>query len=381
MGIGTRRRWALGAGLAIAALAVAAGVAYGVAVSALRGRLEAALGPRSEMAAIAVGWSGVVVHDLRVPAPKGWPAKETFRAERVEIAPTLLSFFSSRHRIRSVTVTKPYISVVRSRARKLAALPGLFPSGTRPGEAEVAVPDLTIRTIALEDGVLEIFDESVGPPPVKLRLEQFEATLHDVDIPALQGRSEFTFDAVVKGKARDGRAHIAGWVELETNDYSIKTELRSVDLVPLEPYLVRDGARAIRAGSLDLDLQSDVRGGQLMAPGKLALVGLELEPDEGVLGTFMGLSRKAMLASLRDKGDRIEVDFVLEGDVTKPEFSLGETLSTKIEFSLAKALGISIEGLAEGVGTIGLKSGEAAGEAVEGIGGAIEDLIEGRPKE
>lgn len=379
MGIRTRRSWALGAGLLIAALAVAGAVAYGIAVSALRGRIEAVLGERGEVAALTVGWSGVVAQDLRVAAPKGWPAKETFRAERVEIVPSLASFFSTRYRIGSVSLINPYISVVRTRARKVAALPGLFPADS-DDEQKAPSRDVTIGEITLEDGVIEIFDETGGSPPVRLRLEQVEATLHDVDIPALRGRSDFELAGVVQGKAHDGRARISGWAELGTRDSSIKTELRSVDLIPLEPYLVKDGERGIRGGSLDLDLQSDVRNGQLTGPGKLTLTGLQLEEDEGALGTFMGLSRKAMLASLRDRGDKIEVDFVLEGDLNNPEFSLDEALGTKVAFSLAKVLGVSIEGLATGVGTIGVKGGEAAGEAVEGIGGALEDLLEGRPE-
>jgi hypothetical protein len=378
--MGTRRAWLRGAGTASAVLIVAGAVAYGVAVDALRTRLEAALGPRGTVAAIEMDWSGVAVEDLRVASPEGWPARETFRAERVAIVPRPRSLFSDRWWIWSVTATKPYISVVRAKGRKLSALPGVFPDAARPAEARADPPKIWIHAVELEDGVLEIFDESAGPPPVKLRLEQVEAKLHDVDIPALRGRSAFTLDAVVKGKAHDGRAHVAGWAELATRDCSITTELRSVDLVILEPYLIRKGETGIRAGSLDLDMRSNVQDGRLSAPGKITITGLELAPAEGVLGTFMGISRTSLLTGLHEKGGKVEMDFTLEGDVRNPRFSFDETLTTKLAYSLAKALGVSLQGLAEGVGTMGLKGGEAAGEAAEGIGGALEDLFEGRPK-
>jgi hypothetical protein len=150
MGIGTRRRWALGAVLAVAALALAGVVAFALAVSGLRDRLEVALGPRAEMASLRVGWSGVVLEDVRVPGPKGWPAKETFRAERVEIVPTLRSLFSDRYRIWSVTLIKPYISVLRTRARKVTTLPGLFEGNATGSAARRGDPEDRARRRVLE---------------------------------------------------------------------------------------------------------------------------------------------------------------------------------------------------------------------------------------
>jgi hypothetical protein len=103
----TRRRWLIGAGLALAALAAAAIVAFGAAVALLKGRVAQALGPTSEVAALRVGWSGVVIEGLRIPGPPGWPAKDALRAERVTVTPTLRSLISGEtYRIASVTITR-----------------------------------------------------------------------------------------------------------------------------------------------------------------------------------------------------------------------------------------------------------------------------------
>ena len=45
----------------------------------------------------------------------------------------------------------------------------------------------------------------------------------------------------------DGRAHVAGWIDIATRDSSIATRLRSVELVPLQPYLIRKGETGIGA--------------------------------------------------------------------------------------------------------------------------------------
>ncbi len=373
----TRRRGYLAAALAVVVSAAAGFAAFRMAVSQLERKVAEVLGPSSEMSALRVGWSGVVIEGLHIAAPSGWPSPDALRAERVLIVPTLRSLVSGDfYRIRLVTVTRPYLSALRKDGEISLALPGLRGEASAPGGGTLAV----FYEITLEDGVIEIFDATVATPPLRIRLEQIEARLEDVIVPGLSGRSAFTLDGVVKGAPPDGIAHVDGWVEIGTQDSSITTRLRSVDLVPLAPYLIKPDEPPMRAGRADLDLHSEVRDGRLRAPGSLTITGLELEPPEGVFGTFMGLSRRAAIASLEEKGERITVDFAIEGAVTNPEFSLNEALSTQLTYSLAKALGLSIGGLVEGVGMIGLEGGEAAGDAATGIGGWIWDLFDSEPE-
>jgi Domain of Unknown Function (DUF748) len=377
-----RRRWLRGALLALVALALTGAVAFRAAVSLLKGRVAEALGPTSEMADLRVGWSGVVIDGLRIPAPEGWPAKDALRAERVTIVPTLRSLVAGdTYRIWSVKVARPYLSMLRRPGGSYLALPGIHHDATpAKGAAPGASPAVSFGKIALVDGVLEIFDATVATPPLKIRLEQIEANVHDVNAPGLHGRSRFELDGVVKGVREDGRAHVAGWIDIATRDSSIETRLRSVDLVPLQPYLIRKGEAGVRGGRFDLDLQSEVRDKHLHAQGTISFIGLQLDPGGGVLNTFMGIPRSGLLASLEEKSGKLSADFTLEGDLDNPEFSLNEALSTRLAFSLAKTLGVSLGGLVEGAGRLGQKGGEAAGDAAKGMGGAIRDLFEGKPK-
>jgi hypothetical protein len=64
-----RRRWLLAAGLLLAGTTVAGLIAFRMAVSALEGKVAEALGPTSEIGALRVSWLGVVIEDLRIPAP------------------------------------------------------------------------------------------------------------------------------------------------------------------------------------------------------------------------------------------------------------------------------------------------------------------------
>lgn len=86
--------------------------------------------------------------------------------------------------------------------------------------------------------------------------------------------------------------------------------IASVALAALQPYLPKAADAGMRAGSLELELASTVERGRLRAPGLLTLSGLELAPASG---SFLGLPREAVLALLRNRAGRIELDFVLDG--------------------------------------------------------------------
>lgn len=381
MSLGARRRWLWVAAAAFAALAALGAVAYRMAVASLEGKLVGALGPSSELAGLRVGWSGVSAIGLRIAAPKDWPTPDSFRAERVRIVPTLRSLFSRTYRIRSVIVTKPYLAMLRTRDGKLLALPSLLARAQSPSGAGDSPTSVVLGHIALEDGVLEIFDETVPRPPLRIRLEQIEASLDEVSVPDFRGRSRFQLEGAVKGVAHDGHASLSGWVEIATRDSSAMTRLRSVDLLAFEPYLIREGEAGVRRGSFDLDLRSDVRASRLSAPGRITLSHLELLPEAGATDTFMGIPRRSVLAGLANKKDEIQFDFTLDGDLGNPQFSLNESLSTRLALSLAKTLGVNLSGLAQDVGEVGLEGGEAAEKAAKGAGTTLWNLLRGKSKD
>jgi hypothetical protein len=327
----------------------------------------------------------VDVGELRIKGPRGWPAADTLRAERVVIVPSLRSVLSRQIGVQSITIIRPYLSALRTKDGGLRVVPSLLAGTAGKGEpAGSSAPDaprtVTVGRITLRDGVLEFFDATVTQPSLKIRLEQVQATLHDMVVPALTGKTRFNLAGVLKGVQRDGALTIAGWAEFATEDSSVKTTLRTVDLVALQPYLIKAPETGVQKGTLDLDLQSDVSKGRLMAPGKLTISGLELAPAKSAFGTFMGVPREAVVASLKNGDNKIAVNFVLEGDVNNPQFSLNETLTTRLASSMAESLGVSLGGVATGVGALGQRGVEAAGKAGRGLGSAVQRLFGGQKK-
>jgi hypothetical protein len=364
------QRWVVIGLAVIVSLAVllAGGLYFGA--KALKGKVEQALGPESEIGEIRLGLTSVEVIKLRLKAPAGWPAPDTLRAERIRIAPDLLALLSAKVSISSIVVEGAYVSALRSADGKLRVVPSLLEKKDDKKEAGKG-PEVGIGAIELKDGVLEFFDATVKKPAHKIRLEQLQAKVTDLHLPDLKARSKLHLDGVLKGVRSDGKILIDGWMEFASKDSDLRNTMRGVDLIALQPYLLKASEGGVRKGTLDLDLQSTIKANHLHAPGTLTLNGLELESG----GTFMGMPRAAVVGLMKGKDDKITIKFTLDGKLDDPNFKLNEGFSTKVAASLGNVLGVSVEGLAKGAGAIGQKGVEAAGGAAGGVGKAVKGLF------
>jgi hypothetical protein len=95
----------------------------------------------------------------------------------------------------SITAVQPYLSVLRTKDGQLQVLPSLLadaegaePSPSSPAAAALSV---TLDRITLQGGVVDLFDASVAQPPLAIHLEQVEATMLDVAVPSLLGKTRF----------------------------------------------------------------------------------------------------------------------------------------------------------------------------------------------
>ncbi len=375
-------RWSLILSAVLVVVVAGAVIGFRLAVGVLKAKAVEALGPGSEVSDIQVGWTGVTVSGLRIKGPERWPTADALRADRVVIVPSLGSLLSGEVQLWSVRIVKPYLSALRSRDGKLRVVPTLLERAPAPGGGggSTGAPPVYIRRITLEDGVVELFDATVAQPPLKVRLEQLQASVRNVLVPALTDKSEFDIEGVLKGVRQDGRVTIGGWVEVATKDSAVTMKMRDMDLIALQPYLSAASDVRVQHGTLDLDLQSDVRRNQLRAPGTATLANLEFAPAAGLHDTFMGAPRSAVLAYMKGRDNKITMHFTLEGDINNPHFSLNEAFATRMASALAEGLGVSVRGLAQGVGVLGRKGIEVVGDTTKGIGGAIQGLLGGAKK-
>jgi hypothetical protein len=378
------KRWQIVVLAALLLLGIGIVTSYRWGVHLLRDRVVEALGPGSSIVALKLNWFSLDLLGVTIEAPQDWPTARAFRAERITIVPSLGTLLTDQIHISSIVFEKPYLAVLRAR-EKMVIVPGLTetPAGKKNAGARLGHTPrrtVTISKITMQQGVLELFDATVSRPPLKTRMERVDGVMRDIAIPWLQNKTYFELAGIVKGMRRDGRARAAGWVGPARRDSSSQITLDAVDLVSLQPYLVRMGEAQLRKGTLDLRLNSEVRANRLDGKGKIIIRDLEFAPSRGYFETFMGIPRSAVINFLKNHENAIDVDFVLTGDTSNPSFSINEAIATRVAMGMAAELGVSIRSLAENFGTLGRRSVEGVAGVVEGAGSILKGLLGGTQK-
>ncbi|HEX8955541.1 MAG TPA: DUF748 domain-containing protein, partial [Burkholderiaceae bacterium] len=304
------------AGVTLAVLAAGGAIALHFATRALQTRVQSALGPNSEVAEVIVHWSSIEMRGVHVRGPADWPASEILRADRIVVRPDLRALISAQLHVSKIEVENPYLSILRGRDGHVRLLPGIVENAPKSASPSVpAAHPVEIGGVVIHGGAVEFFDASIRQPPHMVRLEQLEAEVDDIHVPNQAGHMQLKLDGVVKGVQGDGKAAIEGWLDPVTLDSDVTTTLSGVDLITLQPYLIKAAETGVRRGKLDMTLHSRVQNKQLHAPGSVTLTGLELDSGNGAMATFMGVPRRAVVSSLKDKGGRIVVPFTLAGNL------------------------------------------------------------------
>lgn len=342
--------------IVLSALLVGAFGAYRVALERLNAALRQALGPRATVGAVELGWTGLVVRDLHVAAGPGWPTDEELHAGTVRVRPDLASAFGGDWRVQRIEIEDARITLLRTREGRLRVLPSVLEATARTPAAAASSPSAATRVlvdhVVLSRVQVDLYDASLRlPQPHLVRLAGLEATLDHLALPALDQAMQIDLAAMLKGPGHDGRVALAGTLTPSTREAELTAEMSGVDMLALQPYLLKVADGGIRKGRLDLRLRATVHDQHLKAPGQVTLTGLELAEGSGLLGRMGGLSRQAAVAAL-GRHDRISLSFTLEGRLDDPGFSVNDSLALRFATGLAEALGVSIEGVVEGVGKV-----------------------------
>ncbi len=363
------------AAAAIVVFAAAVLVGYRVLTRTIQTRLLAALGPEAELGSVEVGLRDVTVNNLRI---RGKGGQDLLALERIVVTPSLKSLLTDQVRLSRIELERP-AALVTIRRDGSVQLPLGLPANGRGMAAGGQAVQVAIAQVQVHDGRIDLIDQTVPGPPVRLRVEQVNASLMDLSIPLKTERSRLEFEGVIRGRQAEGRVRISGWVEPVTQSASVKATLRSIDLTLLAPYLLKVQEATVEHGTLDMDLDFQVRQRRVNAPGMATLRDLQLGSSPGVLNTFLGVPRQAVVNLLKTQEGKIETAFVVEGDLSDPKFSLQRSLVVALTQGLAEQLGVSLKGVGSGVVELGKKGTEALGGAAKGLGQGLKGLFEKKP--
>ena len=370
-------RWAMILTAVLLATAVVLAALYRVALGELRASVQNALGPQSEVSEINVTWRAIEIVGVKIRAPAGWPAKDALDAQKITVTPDLTSVFSDTFRISRIKIERATLAVLRTANGKISVLPTLMArAGVGPAPSVPVSADetrISIRHVELIDSKLAFYDAAVATPPLAIMLDAVNGKIAHVRLPALNGMSDVSLAAKLRGPANAGTLKISGKMEFASKNSDLVIAIRGVDVVALEPYLVKTAETGVKQGSLDLDLSAKVAARRISAPGKLTLRNLALKQNDNASASFMGVPRTAFVDMLRRHDGTIDVPFVIQGGLDDPSFSLHSAFKARLGIAAATALGISVKGLIGELG--GLKDKDSINEKIQDSIGKLKRLM------
>jgi hypothetical protein len=201
-----------------------------------------------------------------------------------------------------------------------------------------------------------------------VRITDVDLTADHLSFPAGNQNTAYRLSARLPGNHSTGVLTSSGNTVQKTLDTSAKVSLRNLDLTRFKPYLLKEGDVDISRGFLDLDVDLGIRKRMLYAPSHSVLRDIRFVGGRGLADQFLGVPRNLVVNALKTNNNQIEIDFVAEGSLDNPKFSLRESMVTRLTVGLAKNLGLSV---IETGGTVIIQGGRL----LKGVGDVMKQIF------
>lgn len=249
--------------------------------------------------------------------------------------------------------------------------------------APTPLPDVDIRRFSLQGASFEFRDNTLDPA-VDIVLKDFGGTISD-----LSSNNQARSDVDLSGMLEDqGQLTISGTVNpLSEQLYTdLKLGLSGFDMTELSPYTGKYVGNKVDKGQLLLDLQYRIDGTQLDASNEAVLDQFTLGDSvksEDATSLPVGLA----IALLKDLDGRIQLDVPVHGDLSDPEFRVGQVildtlvnLITKAATSPFSLLGSIVEGGDE-LSTVLFEPGDAGlSDSAREKAGQLAEVMVAKPQ-
>jgi len=344
------------------------------AVKFIQAQVQKAIGPGFTIAQIKVKATHLSINGIRFEDPG---TKQKFlRIEETRIYPDLLSFLKRRLQIRELVILSPSFFFHRTREGVFigpwVSIKKEEKSGEAPGKEEKKEGEtisIKINRLRIEKGAIDFDDMKAGETPGQIRWREVDLEIKNIEYPIVSSRSPIELKGMMKGKTKEGEIVSKGWIDLKTSDMETSLKIREVELKVFEPYYRKRVSAEIEFGHLNMDAHIAIKKSVIDVPGKLELADLRVKEE----GTIFYIPAKTLLSRLKDKGNRVEVQFHVKGNLDDPRFKLQETFLMRIGIGLAEALGLPIK-------AIGESFFESSGKGSEGLAEGLRSIEELRKK-
>ena len=344
------------------------------AVKFIQAQVQKAIGPGFTITQIKVKITHLSINGIRFE--DSHTKQNSLQIEEMRIYPDLPSFLKKRLQIRELMILKPSFFFHRTREGSFAgpwvSIKKEEKSGEAPGKEkkkEGETISIKIDRLRIEKGSIDFHDMKMGETPGQIRLREVDLEIKNIEYPIVSSRSPIELKGKMKGQAKTGEIVARGWIDLKTSDLETSLKIREVELKVFEPYYRKRVSADIESGHLNMDAHIAIKKSVIDTPGKLEFVDLRVKEE----GTIFYIPAKTLLSRLKDKGNRVEVQFHVKGNLDDPRFKLQETFLMRIGIGLAEAMGFPIKAVGESLF-------EGSGKGSEGLAEGLRPIKELRKK-
>jgi len=344
------------------------------AVKLIQPQLQKVLGPGLTLSKIELKATYLSAKGIQYENPL---SKQRFlQIEELRIYPSFLSLLKKSLHINEFTMIRPSFFFSRSRE---GVLFGPWMSEEKEGKGKEISQEkreeepihIRIDRIQVEKGSFDFEDMKFGEPPANIRLKDLDLRIDDIQFPFISFHSPIQFKGKMNGKAKDGKIEIKGWIDIKTMDMAISLDFQGIDMKIFEPYYRKRVSAEIESGTINMESKIAIEKRIIDVPGHLELLDLRIKEGSG---TVLWIPANTLVSLLRDRGNRIKVEFHVKGNLDNPHFNLQEIFFTRIAISLAEALGFPIKVVGEDVAK---DTGKGAEGLMEGVK-SLEELFKKR---
>lgn len=342
-------------GIAVLCLLVVISILAELSGRLLKTQIEKALGENVKAGSVSISWGKVTIENVSFLRD----SQIVGTVKSVVVKADFMSILGDKLIVSTVVVDQPYFKLTIDEKGRLR-LPVVMPEKTSGKRAHtVKTKDMQesgtqdtrpvqIKALTVREGKVDFEDTSMARP-VALTCEDLNIDIHNITYPFTNLWTAYTLSGYLTGSRQKGSIHAKGKTNLLREETKISIVMKNIDLVLVRSYVEKKGDVGIEKGFINMNIESSVMKNHIRAPGTMVLRDLRLRSSNGVSGTFLGVPRSMVLSFLKNNNNEIHLDFVLEGNLNNPRFSLRENLATRLSVGLAKKLGVSIFGLGEAI--------------------------------
>lgn len=266
--------------------------------------------------------------------------------QSLSLEPVEYNLSPARLEIGTLTLSKPMVNVARNEDGAYNLQSALAPATDKPASPSAKAQDTAaasdstgagfifrISKLALDQGEIRYADRTLDPV-FKSRLHQLDGSLTGLsNISPQRGKLDLT------GKVDDlGALKIDGDIATLGSDEQtrLKVTLNDLGLPVLSPYFARYLGYRVDGGKLGLNLDYKIDGSRIDANNHVELrqmaLGDAVASDQAVSAPV-----KLGLALLRDNDGRIVIELPIAGDLSQPDFQIGQVVMRTFVNLIVKA--------------------------------------------